>query len=439
MKISLVFMAFFLVSWTHLDPDFGWHLQAGNYIRIHGMPTHDVFTYTARSFHWIDHEWGNDVIVSLLYGWGGYGLLAIIFAGLWTAALFVRGTRTRLLVLFLAVAALSPYAGIRPIAWTALFLALTLEIIVSCSRRLIWAMPIMFIFWANLHGGFIVGLAVLAYFAIRKHQKILAIVLALSILATFINPYGPSLYVEIARTTFDGSLHFEIAEWAIFSVPLASAAFVCFWGAGFWLYRRKRLTNWLDVGPIMLAAGLSATRNIPLFVVATVNDLDNFYEDVKSQLPKELDHSRKMMLWVFGLIVAGWLVYLLVATFLPWPQRDASYPVQAVAYLQAHPCNGHIFNDYDYGGYLIWQLPSQQVYIDGRMPSWRNNKGQKYLDIYNDVINNKSTQKKQFSEYNIKCVLLSRGGSNNQLLGRLQKSGWRIAVRTSGSELLLSP
>ena len=83
LKIILVFIGFFLIAWVRIDPDFGWHLQAGNYIRAHGIPSHDIFTYTARNFHWIDHEWGNDVIVSLLYGVGGYNLLAVVFAGLW--------------------------------------------------------------------------------------------------------------------------------------------------------------------------------------------------------------------------------------------------------------------------------------------------------------------------------------------------------------------
>lgn len=439
LKITLVFIVFCLIALIRLDPDFGWHLQAGNYIRGHGIPSHDIFTYTARTFRWIDHEWGNDVIVSLLYGLGGYGLLAVVFGGVWTLALFMAGSRSRLLVLLLAVAAMTPYAGIRPIAWTVLFLALLLKVLPGSHRRLIWFLPILFVLWANLHAGFIVGLALIAYFAIRKRQKALVAILALSCLATFINPYGPRLYVEVARTTFDGSLHFEISEWSVLYIPAASAALICLWGAGFWLLRRKRLANWLDVGPIMLAATLSATRNMPLFVIATVKDLDNFYDDIKNKIPKELDRPRKIVLGLFVAVTIGWLTYVLGSTFIPWPQRNASYPVQAVAYLRSNPCQGHIFNDYDYGGYLIWQLPSQPVYIDGRMPSWRNSSGQKYLTIYNQVISNKTIRQRQFAKYDIQCVLLSRSSLNNKLLASLQKSGWKTAVQANGSELLIKP
>jgi len=422
---------------TSIDPDFGWHLQAGRYITAHGIPSHDIFTYTARAFHWIDHEWGNDVIVSWLYGWGGYGLLAVVFAGLWSLALFIVGSRARILVLLLAVAAMLPYAGIRPITWTVLLLALLLKFVSYRYTRTIWLIPLLFMVWANLHAGFIVGLAVLAYYAAKKRQKNLAMILALSTLATFVNPYGPRLYVEIARTTFDGSLHYQIAEWAIFYVPMAVAAFVFLWGATFWLLRRKKLSNWLDIGPIFFAAAMSATRNIPLFVIATINDLDIFYEEIKDQLPKKNEFLRKIAVRLFALGITGWLAYVFVTSLIPWPQPYAFYPVKAVAYLQAHPCDGHIFNDYNYGGYLIWQLPSQPVYIDGRMPSWRNSSGQKYFDIYNNVIVNKATRVNQFATYNIRCVLLSRNGFNNQLLNNLELSGWHVAIRTSKSELLI--
>jgi len=339
----------------------------------------------------------------------------------------------------LAAAALMPYTGIRPIAWTVLFLALLLKGVTSRYNRTVWFIPLMFMAWANLHAGFIAGLAILAFLALKNRQKVLAAVLGLSILATFINPYGPRLYVEVARTTFDGSLHFQIAEWAIFYVPIAATAFVCLWGAGFWLLRRNKLSNWLDVRPILFVAAMSATRNIPLFVIASIKDLDNFFEEIKSQLPKKPDRLSKTVLRLFAIGTMGWLVYVFAITSIPWPQPYGTYPVQAVAYLRAHPCSGHIFNDYNYGGYLIWQLPSQPVYIDGRMPSWRNSSGQKYFDIYNKVIDNKTTAKSQFESYNITCVLLSRNSFNNQLLNNLQAFGWHVAVRTDKSELLLSP
>ena len=435
LKFILVFLIFFFLGWSRLDPDFGWHLQAGNYIRQYGIPSHDIFTYTANNFRWIDHEWGNDVIVSLLYSLGGYGLLAALFAGLWTLALFINGLKGRFLVLLLAVIALLPYAGIRPIAWTVCLLAILLRMLTNDSKRIYPFIPILFIVWANLHAGFIVGLAVLAYFAIKTRKKKLALLFLLCVLATFVNVYGPRLYEEIFRTLFDRSLHNQITEWFIFSIPRESIAFVCLWGAGFWIFERKKLKNWLGLGPIMFLASMSASRNVPLFVVTSYRDLDTYYQNFKGEIPDKLKRAKKMTLRLLAVAMIIWITFVIYNTFWPWRQREAPYPTQAVAYLQAHPCTGHIFNSYDYGGYLIWKLPGQKVYIDGRMPSWRDETGQKYMNRYLQIVSGDSYQQ-EFTRYNIQCVLLSGNITDSKLLTNLKSSGWYVAVQSTNSILM---
>src|SRR6266568_6224622 len=84
-KLAIVFCLFWIICWGRLDLDFGWHLQAGNYIRQHGVPSHDIFTYTANTFRWADHEWGNDVFVSFIYQHFGFVGLTTIYAAIWTA------------------------------------------------------------------------------------------------------------------------------------------------------------------------------------------------------------------------------------------------------------------------------------------------------------------------------------------------------------------
>ena len=42
------------------------------------------------------------------------------------------------------------------------------------------------------------------------------------------------------------------------------------------------------------------------------------------------------------------------------------FPVRAVEYLRQHQVPGPVFNTYGYGGYIIWALPEQKVFIDGR-------------------------------------------------------------------------
>ncbi|MBM4402075.1 MAG: hypothetical protein FJ044_02425, partial [Candidatus Cloacimonetes bacterium] len=47
-------------------------------------------------------------------------------------------------------------------------------------------------------------------------------------------------------------------------------------------------------------------------------------------------------------------------------------PYQAVEFLKKQNASGNIFNRYEWGGFLIWQLPSQKIFVDGRMPAWRD-------------------------------------------------------------------
>ena len=442
-KVLLTFGMLFALFWPfvfgRLDFDFGWHLQAGNYIRAHGIPAHDIYTYTARSYRWVDFEWGNDVILSLVYGLGGYALASVLFTTLWSLALLIAGGfRARLFVLVAATAAILPYVGIRTLAWTVFFLALVLYILRSPRQRLRWWLPLLFLFWANVHAGFIAGLAILAYFALQERRKTTAYQLLLCFLVTFVNPYGPRLYGEIFRTLLDAKLHTQVIEWHYLTIPIVAAVFLLLWLSGFWLFDRKHWKRWFGISPLLFLAMLSANRNLPLFVVAATRELDTYLGLALRAIPKKLDWSRRGMLYVLAGLLVGGLIYTLYITFLPWqPNREASYPQQAVAYLRIHRCPGNLFNSYDYGGYLIWKLPNQPVYIDGRMPTW-----QLYMDQYEAISKAPAAHyPQQFRRYNVRCALLMQGSSSNggSLLRLLQKAHWRTVVQANGSVLLIAP
>ena len=438
-QFAVLFALFFVVSWRKLDPDFGWHLQSGTYIRAHGVPAHDIFSYTAPHFAWINHEWGNDVIVSWLYGLGGYGLLAALYAGLWSAALVVAGCRARLGVLLLAAFAVLPYAGIRPTAWTVLFLALVFRAIWSSRRWLIWLLPLLFIPWANIHAGFVIGLGIILYSAAYYRRPALFGVLGLAALATFVNAYGPRLYVEVARTLFDPSLHQQIGEWAPLSFLSLADVFIIVWGAGGVLFEERSMWRWLRPSVLLVLASLSANRNVPLFVVSAVAECSRYMgvgaQTLAQSGGKTLRRSLVFAALAIVLITAYW------ARSNVWPpgNREAHYPQQAVAYLQMHACDGQLFNDYNYGGYLIWKLPSESVYVDGRMPSWKDNSGQKYMTRYYDLLAHPAQYQTEFQRYNIQCVLLGHNRRNAAMVVHLRDDGWRAAVQTPDSVLLLAP
>ena len=76
--IAAVFVIMALpVTRTIQDPDFWWHLRAGQLIIQHaGLLGNDPFTYTVANHHWTMHEWLNEVVFAVEFAIGGLGLIA---------------------------------------------------------------------------------------------------------------------------------------------------------------------------------------------------------------------------------------------------------------------------------------------------------------------------------------------------------------------------
>src|SRR5579872_1678029 len=79
------------VTRTIQDPDFWWHLRAGQLIIQHGgLLGNDPFTYTVASHHWTMHEWLNEVLFAFEYSVAGLGLIVLTLSAItWLGLLCV--------------------------------------------------------------------------------------------------------------------------------------------------------------------------------------------------------------------------------------------------------------------------------------------------------------------------------------------------------------
>ncbi|MCL2869199.1 hypothetical protein FWF48_00075 [Candidatus Saccharibacteria bacterium] len=453
----VIFILFTLVAWRHLDPDFGWHLVSGQYFLAHGVPKTDIFSYTATHFSWVNHEWLSDIILSIIYSLGGYGLAAVVYGVMWTLSFYLIGRRANGWVLLAAIAAVLPCAGVRGVTWSVLGLAALLTLLniwrqkLSSRRRLLLGIAIVALIglWANLHGGFIVGIAVVVFYAFLQKSWRLGLVAIGGALLALINPYGIGIYVEVTRTLLDTSLKSNIAEWepAWHLMNWSAAALLVLYGVAFlWTVSNTKHRSWrtfLTAENIFLLAAFSAYRNWPFFALAAIPMVDHNAKQIAKELTNKPPHRIN---WIFaaaivGMIAfSGWRVYQ--QDFSGSWQREANSPQAAVSYLQANPCPGNLFNDYDIGGYLIWKLPQAKVFIDGRMPSWEiapgdRNYGQlpKYFDVYKKIYDNKDKQWRtaEFKAYNIRCALI---GKNSDLAKALKHEKWH-QVKSAGGWVLL--
>jgi hypothetical protein len=426
-----------------IDPDFGWHLQAGRYLWAHGVPAHDVFSYTAPNFPWVDHEWLSDVMTAGLYALGRLAAVAAIFAAVWTAALVmavrvvVRRPGWRVWPVYaVGFAAVAADAVARPNAWTALGLAVVLWASRADSRwvrdRRRWWLVAVFGLWANLHGGFVIGLVALGVAAVRERRW--RPVVAWSVVATFANPYGAGVYVEIWRTMSDTQLHSLIGEWEPLRIGVVNGFYLVLWlfvVITQFVLMTPRWRYEFGLPAALLAASLSSQRQFPLFVVATLGQLAEGHE----RLVRLLHLERGWRAWALpGLMTV--LGVGLAVKIAAHPGND--WPVRGLAALQKRPCAGRLLADYNFGGLVIWQVPGTKVYIDGRMPSWRGDDGHghevSYLANYARVVNEAEFARAEIDRYGVKCVLWDK--QRGRLIKQLVAEGWRVDVKDERAVLL---
>lgn len=394
------------------DGDIWWHLATGRLIAEGGgIPHTDPFTYTAFGRPWVTHEWLSAVLFFQLHRLGGIHLLVLFKAGL--AALAVTlgafaglaGGRARerlagaALGVVLAAPLISLRAFVRPHMLTAVLLGVLLLFLrlesTTGQRRWRVALAPLFLLWANLHSGFILGfLLVLLYWAGEAisgrrdrtasssspawRERGLALLLALA--ASVINPHHVEAHLYPLRLISRADVRGSIVELrnifhpayrgAIFLKALAASAAA----AGILLFSSRRRLD----GAVLLPGIFFG-----ILAVTSIRGLSEFAVILPALLAvhgEALGSRRRLSQAVSAgvLVLVAGIATLAAARGIPIgidPARrpglgveTGSCPVSAARLLrEAHP-SGHVFNLLSSGGYLIHELgPEIQVYIDGRL------------------------------------------------------------------------
>lgn len=426
--VFIVGFLFFIKGLIFLDPDFGWHLGMGRYILEHGIPKTDPFSYTMPSYPFVDHEWLTNIGIAWLYPkvsmWG----LSIISSILILAAFLIplpKGiNKWSVIPLILSLAALIPFIGVRPQVETWFLLAVLIK---TCFEEKLWHkfkffLPLLFIIWVNLHGGFasgIIALFIILALKFLEGKKIIIhdlLVVILSILATFLNPYGTRIWWEVWMQISDSGLRWSISEWTpiLFRIDPAFILYLAFSSILVWQYRKK--LGWPKVGLFfgLALAGISSQRHIPLWLVASLPAVSLAFQYLYEQIKKEpislkrFNLIYKILLAVAVIIFMTWSTLTLQSAS-HWNEARM-YPQKATPKLSANTKEGHIFAPYFWGGYLIWKLPEEKIFIDGRMPSWRwtspaQNESDWAFQDYNKVISDEKSTLEIFKKFNITTVI----------------------------------
>jgi hypothetical protein len=377
------------------DTDIWWHLGTGEWIATHhAVPHFEPFSRPAAGTPWVAYSWAFEFLVfrvCQVFGSVGIALYTAGMVLLTTVALYGLVQRERL---ELPTAALATFASMyamghlytpRPWLFTILFFICELAILMHARRtgtirHLVW-LPIIFAFWANVHiqfvdGLFVLGLAVAEALSTRwwagaqcrVRARPLLIALAASIAATLANPYGWRLYT-VARdlATQSGALDKitelqaipfrDPAAYLVLLLAIASAA-VLGW--------QRRILSF-EAALLAFAALLSFRSQRDVWILAIV---------AAAILAPSLPKARKASeLPSPGVGAAAFVVAVLIiaVTFRLFGINNADLrarleqhmPVRAVDFVRQHGYRGPLFNEFNWGGFLIWDLRIP-VAIDGR-------------------------------------------------------------------------
>ena len=470
--VFFVLFLWFFFSVELTDPDFYWHLKTGEYlVNSGGLPTRDPFSYTFSGKPWVLHEWLFEVGLYAISAALGTWSIKLLTAGVGVLSLYIVYTAAKRLLpdstlpilitcpfFMLLQMALAP----RPQLITYLCLAVLLHVLIEFKyakrARFLWSLPLLMIVWANSHGGFMVGIALLGVFTCcewwthlrrdpgdRNRLIELSAVGLLTVLASTVNPYFLDHWLypfEVMNLKLAISV---IEEWqspnfqeAIFKIYLIVAL-------GFLVlmaYRRTKpdLTEMvLPVAFIFMA--FVARRHIPLAALVMIPFSAAALRDTR--LPQlyrrwvgrgtDLGARECVINWAALGAVALTLV-------LCYPAKHAEataamnegIPVKAVEFIQGVGIEGRIFNAFEFGGYLIQQLyPAQRVFIYGRPDVFGDEFFRRYLDIYYGA----PAWEQAFDEYRIDYVLVSRQAPLRQLL--LTRGDFRLVYDDGHNSILV--
>lgn len=426
--LSLYLCIFSFQKINFLTADIGRHIKNGD-IFLHSAEFGisksavlytNLFSYTYPDFPFINHHWGSGFIAYLIYSVGGFSGLSLVYGLLiilaFILALFTVREEADLWSIFLAGLFLTPLIAdrteIRPEAVSYFLIAVFICLLYQFSKgrlsyKTLFLIPILEVFWSNLHIYFIFGPFLVGVFLFERlvkrdfeNAKKLAVILGLTFMATFITPYGLSgviypftifrnygyMIVENQSIPFLEKLGFANASFLWYKITLG---LVLVSSIAVLIKRRKDFAvALLIISLTFVVLGFLGIRHLSTFALVALPLLAYNFSIIGKTFFQNIPHE---IIWFsldsssagIGRPVITGLVYglvsflIIVTTFvhfsnkLAW-NRDfglglSEHSLDSINFIKTVNIDGPIFNNYDIGGAMIFSLfPQEKVFVDNR-------------------------------------------------------------------------
>ena len=469
------------------DSDAGWHIRTGESIlSTRALPHTDPYSFTRAGQPWFAWEWGSDALVGAAYMAGGLSGVALFYAliigagvWLWFKLTWILGGNF-LLACLLAAPMLST-ANIhwlaRPHVLSWLFLLVALIAAHSEPRQLWRGGPAPLLaagaftaVWANFHASFFFAPMICAIYAVAhalrpliwnldskqewRKARWFGYAAAVCAASSLLNPYGWQLHRHLFQYLTDTDLMARIGEFQSFNFHAAGAfqivltLGIAMLGAALAL-GQKQLAHFL-LSAVFIYAALRSARGLPLVgpvllpianaaITRALASASNLRPAVRRALDSVLAYSgglRSIDARFSGLALAPIFALLMFAA-LRTPAIAArtgfppdQFPVAAASEVEKLPPTARILAPDKFGGYLIYRFQgARKVFFDGRSDLY----GAEFLKQYARLTQLRTGWRAQLDEFGFTHALLPNDYS---LVPALESLGWKRIYRDETATLL---
>lgn len=434
----LVGAVFVAGSTFSVDPDLWWHIRVGQEIlSTHHWPTTDPYSFTVAGQPWMAYEWLGEVLlggIARIAGLQGLMALLIVLASAVILALYgyttLRSGNSKAGFVACAVlyALTTPFFSMRPQMLGYFFLILTLialELFRQGKPRFLWFVPLIFLLWVNTHGSFIIGLGTIFVYWLAGLKKFelggieacqwtaaqrtrLELVFLLCLAVLPMTPYGARLAVYPFDMALSQPVNVaNILEWQPMPFNLLGGKIFLVLLLAFFLAQIAFRLTWRAEELALFLFGTAMACLHLRFLILFVPFFAPLLVTIFARWVPRYDRKKDIFVLnaaLMALVIAG-IVHYFPSNAQMHKLVAKAYPADAVEYIRQHPMPGPMFNTYGFGGYLVWALPEQKVFIDGRGDIFERGGA---LSDYLHIANLKPGALAVLDNYHVEFCLLER-------------------------------
>jgi len=425
--IFTIFLILFTTSLLTNEDDYFWHMATGRFIMQTGeIPSTDVFSFPTAGQRWFATEWGWGVLtynIFSVFGYTGLSILnTIIYLLLFGSLLYISRkfkVSYSIIILFLALLAFGIFERLtpRPHSISYLFYVLLVSALVSykyfdrVKTYYLYLLPVMFLLWANMHMGCMIGFVLFAVFIavelviylkpakfstkelkpLSKPElvKVTLIFIACG-LCMLINPHGITTYIYATYSHASGKMLQEaVMEWlSPFDTRFSGKfhviiyIFFLFSGIAVMYYSFKKKDLFTAVVFVLFAINsvraLRFTIDFMLIIFVfyitaiwyIINNFSGIKNFVNNKPAFKIIISVVLLFFIYS--IPGNSLYhkqLKYTRFFGTGIDENYYPVKMFDFIKENNISGigeKPFNTFEIGGYFLWNFPGKQDFFDSR-------------------------------------------------------------------------